>query len=163
GAWNLHQATRDLPLDFFVLFSSAAGVLGSAGQGSYAAPNAFLDALAPRRRRGSPPALRIHFRPFGGLGLAAPPPPRRQPPRPPRAVGRSGDRHSFRVAGRRWGAGAGHRSRSPAVGGELPPPGGAAVLRRLGGRRGERPPDGSRPASPRAVPARSARAPPSAA
>ena len=72
GAWNLHQLTLDDPLDFFVLFSSAASMLGSPGQGTRAA-NSFLDALARYRRARNLPALCINWGPWSEVGLAARP------------------------------------------------------------------------------------------
>ncbi|HEX6160254.1 MAG TPA: SDR family NAD(P)-dependent oxidoreductase, partial [Thermoanaerobaculia bacterium] len=51
GTLNLDEATRDLPLDFFVLFSSVAGAMGNVGQADYAAANGFLDRFAVARNR----------------------------------------------------------------------------------------------------------------
>lgn len=71
GAWNLHQATATLPLDWFCLFSSAVGLLGSPGQGAYAAANGWLDAFARWRRTQGLPATGIGWALWAEVGRAA--------------------------------------------------------------------------------------------
>lgn len=68
GAWVLHQLTRAMQLDFFVLFSSGATVWGSKNLAHYAAANQFLDALAHHRQSRGLPALSINWGWWAGGG-----------------------------------------------------------------------------------------------
>jgi acyl carrier protein len=84
GSWNLHQLTKNLQLDFFVLFSSLASVFGNAGQGNYSAANSFLDALAHHLRALGLPSLSINWGAWADTGMAA-------------ALGSSGEKRMTRL------------------------------------------------------------------
>ncbi|EFR00145.1 fatty acid synthase S-acetyltransferase [Nannizzia gypsea CBS 118893] len=67
GAWHLHQATKDMPLEFFVLISSIASSVGIPGQLAYSAANQFLDNLAHHRRKAGLTALAMNYGVMGNF------------------------------------------------------------------------------------------------
>jgi acyl transferase domain-containing protein/NADPH:quinone reductase-like Zn-dependent oxidoreductase/acyl carrier protein len=71
GALHLHELTRHLPLDFFVLYSSATTLFGNPGQGSYVAANFALEALARERRADGLPATCVRWGPIDDVGFLA--------------------------------------------------------------------------------------------
>ncbi|MBN6209052.1 SDR family NAD(P)-dependent oxidoreductase [Ralstonia pickettii] len=71
GAWNLHQTTAGLALDFFVVYSSATTFLGNPGQSNYVAANAFLEALVHQRRAQGLPGTYMAWGPLEDVGFLA--------------------------------------------------------------------------------------------
>ena len=71
GAWNLHQVTRYMELDFFVLYSSVTSIVGPPGQASYSAANAFLDSFADYLRDRGIPATSVNWGAVSDRGYVA--------------------------------------------------------------------------------------------
>ncbi|MBS4097055.1 MAG: SDR family NAD(P)-dependent oxidoreductase [Sulfuricella sp.] len=71
GAWNLHRLSGDLPLDFFVLFSSISAIVGNPGQGNYVAGNGFLNGLSRIRRQQGLPSLAVNWGAIAEVGYLA--------------------------------------------------------------------------------------------
>ncbi|WP_459546025.1 SDR family NAD(P)-dependent oxidoreductase [Nocardia sp. X0981] len=71
GAWHLDELTADLPLEAFVLFSSATSMIGNRGQANYAVANAFLDQLAHARRARGRTALAVNWGAISDAGYVA--------------------------------------------------------------------------------------------
>lgn len=70
GAWNLHELTKDLEIDFFIMYSSIASILGSAGQANHSAANSFLDSFAYYRKAKGLPAMSINWGVWSEIGSA---------------------------------------------------------------------------------------------
>ena len=70
GSWNLHQAFKNKNLDYFILYSSISSVISLAGQGNYAAANAFMDGLAGYRRSIGLAGQSINWGPWAEVGMA---------------------------------------------------------------------------------------------
>jgi malonyl CoA-acyl carrier protein transacylase len=71
AGWNLHEQTKGMELDFFVLFSSLTSMLGNKGQANYAAANSFMDSLAYYRQAQGLPGLAVNWGPWADAGMAA--------------------------------------------------------------------------------------------
>jgi len=70
GSWRLHQVTAARELDWWLTFSSAASLLGTPGQGAYAAANSWVDGLVAHRRAAGLPAVGINWGPWAEVGRA---------------------------------------------------------------------------------------------
>lgn len=71
GSWNFHKALHNTPLDFFIMLSSVAGIVGNRGQAAYAGANTYLDALAHYRRRNGLAASSLNLAAVEGVGYLA--------------------------------------------------------------------------------------------
>ena len=68
GAWHLHRLTADIPLEYFILYSSVTTLIGNPGQGNYVAANAYLESLAQQRRALGLPAACVAWGPVADAG-----------------------------------------------------------------------------------------------
>ena len=71
GALNLHRTTRSVPLDYFLVFSSATTLIGNPGQAAYVAANAFMEGLMRRRRSAGLPGLAVAWGAISDAGILA--------------------------------------------------------------------------------------------
>jgi hypothetical protein len=71
GAWNFHNVLLDAPLDFFIVLSSVAGIVGNRGQAAYSAANTYLDALTQYRLRKGLPSTSLDLAAVSGVGYLA--------------------------------------------------------------------------------------------